>query len=100
MPYCIMHVVGNRYIVLNRLYKPIGNEDNIWIDYEKFPHVKITKAKWVKISKLFREEEEVCNRVYLYKDEEKLTSKKYIEKLKLVMDLKMYQEPNFLSRAN
>lgn len=52
-PYCIQHLGGGRYIILNRNYKPLGQTSFEYVDYNKDPSVmylKITKKKAEKLS--------------------------------------------------
>jgi len=37
MPYCMQRLGDGRYIVLNRLYKPLGIVSRNWITYEEHP---------------------------------------------------------------
>jgi hypothetical protein len=52
-PYCIQHLGGDKYIILNRNYKPLGQTSFDYVDYEKHPsviHMKITKKQATKLS--------------------------------------------------
>lgn len=37
-PYCIRKLISGRYVLLNRLYKPLGFHEKITLDYEQFAH--------------------------------------------------------------
>ena len=52
-PYCIQHLCGDRYIILNRNYKPLGQTSFEYVDYDKDPSVvrmKITTKQAEKLS--------------------------------------------------
>ncbi len=52
-PYCIQHLCGDRYIILNRNYKPLGQTSFEYVDYNKDPSVvrmKITTKQAEKLS--------------------------------------------------
>lgn len=40
LPYCLVEKGPNSQILLNRQYKPVGFMDDIWVDYEEFPHLR------------------------------------------------------------
>lgn len=53
LPYCIMHIDTDRYIILNRNYKPLGQTSFDYVDYRKHPsviHMKITEKQAIKLS--------------------------------------------------
>ena len=53
LPYCIMHIDNDRYIILNRNYKPLGQTSFDYVDYKKHPsviHIKITEKQAKKLS--------------------------------------------------
>ena len=52
-PYCIQHLGGDKYIILNRNYKPLGQTSFEYVDYNKAPSVvclKITEKQAKKLS--------------------------------------------------
>ena len=52
-PYCIKQLGTDRYIILNRNYKPLGQTSFDYIDYRKHPsivHMKITEKQAAKLS--------------------------------------------------
>jgi hypothetical protein len=36
-PYCIQKTKDGKWLVLNRLYKPLGTTSNEWVDYDNHP---------------------------------------------------------------
>ncbi|MFA7278620.1 MAG: hypothetical protein WC100_00830 [Sterolibacterium sp.] len=67
-PYCLQRLKDGRYIILNRRYKPIGNQGTNWVDYETDPTVvkiRMTKATAKKLSWKGSEDVEV---IHLYND--------------------------------
>jgi len=42
--YCIRKV-GDRYLLLNREYKPLGLERGAWADYEQYPFLTLSKEQ-------------------------------------------------------
>jgi hypothetical protein len=67
-PYCLKLLKDGRYIVLNREYKPLGQLDREWVDYDSHPSackLKITAAKARSIS---FEGSEALDTIYLYND--------------------------------
>jgi hypothetical protein len=39
LPYCLQKLKDGRYIVLNRLYKPLGVASSAWVSYEEHASV-------------------------------------------------------------
>lgn len=67
-PYCIQRIKDGRYILLNRNYKPLGIQDEAWVEYENHPTampMKITPATAKKLSWKGADDVE---RIYLYND--------------------------------
>jgi len=66
--YCIQRLEGGRYILLNRNYKPIGNQSTDWVTYNTDPSaikMTITPAAAAKLS---WEQSPSVERIYLYND--------------------------------
>ena len=67
-PYCLKRLEDGRYIVLNRRYKPLGNQKTDFVVYEGDPSVidaKITPATARKLSWKSSEDTSV---IHLYND--------------------------------
>lgn len=66
LPYCI-DKIGEKYVILNRAYKPIGVVTDEWVDHEPYaqPIDGLTKAKAAKIS---YKSDGNFERIYLYND--------------------------------
>lgn len=87
-PYCIKHTKGNRYILLNKIYKPLGATE--WIDdydtHESVFTAHITKQQAKKLSYNHSDDTEW---IYLYNKLSQVTYDKeqwneYCDKLRLV----------------
>lgn len=89
-PYCIRHLEGDRYIILNRNYKPLGQTSFEYVDYNKHPsvvHLKITEKQAEKLSYdgLIK-----SDYIYFYDDKEQILSNptafnNYMSKVKLLV---------------
>lgn len=52
LPYCLQQLADGRWIVLNRLYKPLGVASRDWVVYEDHPstcQAKISKVLRLKL---------------------------------------------------
>ena len=78
LPYCLVKQDDGRYIILNRIYKPLGIFSQEWVDYGSYPiRVKIHKRL---INKLSIDGKGDTDRIYLYNDGTKpVRDKKYME---------------------
>lgn len=94
LPYCIQQIEKNKYVVLNREYKPLGFKTTQIVKYEDYPIVVeikgLTKSKIAKISHNGSEDK---RNIYLYDDGCVPTStvdnmKKYLERLAILAKLK------------
>lgn len=69
LPYCINRLQDGRYIVLNRLYKPLGIHSRDWVVYETHPSaVKITGLTAAAAKKISFRGDDALDRIYLYND--------------------------------
>lgn len=82
MPYCLEEVSPDRYVVLNRGYKPLGIVTEKWVDYNLYAvQIKIT-ANIAKSLSIHGDAN--TRKIYLYDDATVPTSgaknmKKYLE---------------------
>lgn len=90
MPYCLDRLEDGRYVVLNRNYKPLGQNSREQVDYKDFAvNLKITKSMAKRLSV---NGDENMDRVYLYIEHEHPESddqywNSYSDKLKLLAAL-------------
>lgn len=91
-PYCVKHLEGDQYIILNRDYKPLGTTD--WVeDYATHPSVttlKITKKQATKLSYRNSDDLEI---IYLFEDTPKLLGDRklfaeYLSRLEILARIK------------
>ena len=66
MPYCLQKVEDGRYVILNRIYKPLGIASRAWVEYG--PHAVPLKLTPAKARKLSHEGSENLDAIFLYKD--------------------------------
>ena len=66
MPYCIQKVEDGRYVILNRIYKPLGIASRDWVEYR--PHAVRLKLTPAKAKKLSHEGSEDLDAIFLYND--------------------------------
>lgn len=97
MPYCLQRLKDGRYIVLNRLYKPLGVASRDWVDYESHPSaMQISGLTATRIPKLSWKGESDAECIYLYNDGCIPTDSAehwdaYSKRLKLLAELKTGQ---------
>ncbi|MBS1170586.1 MAG: hypothetical protein H6R01_1504 [Burkholderiaceae bacterium] len=93
LPYCLQRLSDGRYIVLNRLYKPLGIQSSEWIEYDSHPtatHIDgLTAAK---IKRLSHRGSDDAGTIHLYGDGSIPTDSKahwdsYSQRLKLLAEL-------------
>lgn len=70
LPYCLERLADGSYIVLNRLYKPLGVAGTSWVDYESAPgRFKFKRAlSAAQIGALAHDGDTSAERIYLYND--------------------------------
>lgn len=69
MPYCIQRLKDGRYIVLNRIYKPLGVMSRDWVVYEEHPTaLPITGLTAALVQKLSWKGSSDADCIYLYND--------------------------------
>ncbi len=99
LPYVIRRLADRRYIVLNRLYKPLGIASTAWVVYEAHPsavHLSgLTPAVAKKLS--FRGSEDV-DEIYLYNDGCNPSNSRedwisYQARLQLLAELEIEEDP-------
>lgn len=74
LPYCLQRLSDGRYILLNRLYKPLGISSKDWVDYETHPSAFRPKGINSAVAqKLSWEESPALDALWLYKDGSKPT---------------------------
>ena len=66
LPYCLEKIENNKYVVLNRAYKPLGLLTNERVDYDLYA-VKIRMTAEMAKSLSFSQNTDV-DKVYLYDD--------------------------------
>ncbi len=95
LPYCLQRLADGRYIVLNRLYKPLGIASREWIEYETHPSALpikgITAKKAIELSHKGSDD---LNKIFLYADACLPTSSAqhwdaFSKRLKLLAELKI-----------
>jgi len=67
-PYCIKRLPDGRYILLNRLYKPLGVVSREWVVYEEHPSAAAMNITPAMARKLSWEESENVDFIFLYND--------------------------------
>ena len=95
MPYCLRKRKGDRYVVLNREYKPLGFKTSDWINYDDYPVcVNIKGINPASAKKLSCSGSEDTDDIFLYSDgcnpvndEGYMTA--YLEKLKLLAKMQV-----------
>jgi hypothetical protein len=51
LPYCLQQVSEDRWVILNRKYKPVGMTTSDWVDYEAHAvPLKLTAARIARLS--------------------------------------------------
>ena len=83
-PYCIKHIKDNRYIILNKDYKPLGETE--WVDdYDAHPSVFKAKITPELASRLSYNHSNDVEWIYLYNTREQaLGDDNYYKKLKII----------------
>lgn len=98
MPYCIKRAGPSYWILLNRRYKPLGQQSNDWVEYEThFSRVKLkglTRKVAEKLSYCELKESGVPETVFLYADSCVPTRSKafmnaYLQRLAVLAKLKV-----------
>jgi len=67
-PYCLKRLSDGRYIILNRNYKPLGNQTGNFVTYETDPSVIAVKITPATAKKLSWKGEPDLNVIHLYND--------------------------------
>lgn len=67
LPYCLIRVEEHRYVVVNRLYKPLGISQMEWVDYGLHA-VTFSGLGPAKAKKLSWSASDDLERIYLYND--------------------------------
>lgn len=94
LPYCIQQIEENKYVVLNREYKPLGFKTNKIVKYEDYPIVVEIKGLTKSIiSKISHNGNEDVGNIYLYDDgcvptASQKNMEKYLERLAILAKLK------------
>lgn len=104
LPYCIKRLEDGRYIVLNRLHKPLGVSSSAWVVYEEHPSAAAMKITPSKAKRMSCRESDDVSVIHLYKDEcipdggkaEHLDA--YVRRLKVLMSLEV--EANLLTPSD
>lgn len=69
LPYCIDRQPDGRYVVLNRMYKPLGFRTRDWVDYENYPiSIKLRGLGPAVAAKISARGDSSLDRIYLYHD--------------------------------
>jgi len=67
-PYCVKRLKDGRYIILNRRYKPLGNQTHDYITYETDPSAVALTITPAIAKKLSWKEESNVDVIHLYND--------------------------------
>lgn len=70
-PYCLQRLKSGGWIILNRNYKPLGQLDKEWVDYETHPSaVKFERFTLATAKKLSKKpiEGKIPDAIWLYSD--------------------------------
>ena len=97
LPYCIRHLGGDRYILLNRNYKPLGQTSLKNVDYDSHFSVvrmRITKKQAIQLS--YNQSDDIEN-ICLYKSTPDVLSDiqefdSYFNRLKILAKLMRYMD--------
>ncbi|MFZ3180507.1 MAG: hypothetical protein WA156_09925, partial [Methylocystis silviterrae] len=95
LPYCLEKVDGEKYVVLNRDYKPIGFKTDNFVTYNDYPiAISIKSLTPAVAAKISWEGSSSIERIYLYNDASvpilnATNMTNYIERLKVLAKLKV-----------
>lgn len=95
LPYCVQLLPDGRYIVLNRLYKPIGIAVATWVDYVGHPSACTIKGLTaIRAAKMSHSNSPDLECIYLYADgcvptDSKAKMAAYSERLAVLSALKI-----------
>ena len=67
-PYCLRRTTDGCYILLNRNYKPLGNQSGEWINYDTDPSASPLNITAAVAKKLSWDGSENLGTIYLYND--------------------------------
>lgn len=89
--YCVMRVEGNRYVLLNRRYKPIGYNGDDYVDYDEYA-VKLKGLTQKKANTIENRGYANLDAIYLYDDgcvptNSKANMDSYLKRLAILMEL-------------
>ena len=93
MPYCLERLKDGRYIVLNRLYKPLGIASRQRVDYDAHPSaMKIEHLTSARVKRLSHKGDDDLGHIHLYGDgciptDSDVHWEAYSQRLKLLAEL-------------
>lgn len=99
LPYLIRRLADGRYIVLNRLYKPLGIASPDWVVYETHPTaVHLSGLTPAKVKKLSYSGSDDAGDIYLYNDGCNPSNSRedwisYQARLQFLADLEIEEDP-------
>lgn len=92
-PYCIIKQTDGSYMITNRKYKQLGNQDNKFVDYSEHS-VKIKDITPSIAAKISFDNNQSTDRIYLYNDacspsKSEKHMQDYLQRLSILLKLKM-----------